>query len=452
MQPTAIPESPRLPVVGGTLHYVHDPLGYLEDAARLGDLVKMQFFRKAAWIVSDPVLIDQVLVKNAANFHKDMFARTLRSVIGDGLLTSEGDFWKRQRRLIQPAFHREHIAAYAQIMTDHAARSVAGWRDGQSLDVHGALMELTAQIVTACLFGTSAGDVGEVGASIDAVMERFSNPLFLMFPGASNLPLPINRRFREAAPRLDRIVRGFIEERRRKLAEGESASASVSHDLLAMLLEARDEDGSSMSDQQVRDEVLILFLAGHETTALALSWTLHELSLNPGVERRLHDELARVLGSRAPTFDDLPKLEYAGRVVHEALRLHPPAWSLGRESLAPFELAGQRFEAGSWIWILPWTVQRDPRWYSDPLAFRPERWEDGFAKKLPKFAYMPFGGGPRVCIGNQFALMEAVLVLATICQRFFLRTEPGHRVVPDPAITLRFKHGLRMTLTKRDAS
>jgi cytochrome P450 len=453
MQVAAIPESPRLPVVGGTLHYIHDPLGYLEDATRLGDLVKMQFFRKAAWLVSDPALIDQVLVKNAASFRKDMFMRTLKTVLGEGLLGSEGDFWKRQRRLIQPAFHRDHIAGYARIMTDHTTRAISRWRDGQSLDAHGALMELTAEIVTACLFGTSAGDVSEVGACIDAVMERFANPFFLMFPGAGDLPLPINRRFREAAPRLDRIVRGFIEQRRAKLRLGAGeGEAREDHDLLAMLLDARDDDGSSMSDQQVRDEVLILFLAGHETTALALSWTLHELSLNPGVERRLHDELTRVLGGRTPTFDDLPKLEYTARVVNEGLRLHPPAWSLGRESIAPFELGGQKFEAGSWVWTLPYTVQRDPRWFPDPLAFKPERWEDGLAKKLPKFAYMPFGGGPRICIGNQFALMEAALLLATICQRFFLRTEPGHRVVPDPAITLRFKHGLRMRLTAREAS
>jgi cytochrome P450 len=280
-------------------------------------------------------------------------------------------------------------------------------------------------------------------------MERFSNPLFLMFPAVSDLPLPVNRRFREAAPRLDRIVRGFIEQRRVEMKKGPGHEGK---DLLGMLLEARDEDGSSMTDQQVRDEVLILFLAGHETTALAMSWTLHELSLNPGVERRLHDELSRVLGGRPPTLADLPKLEYTARVVHESLRLHPPAWSIGRESIMPFELGGQRFEEGSWVWMLPWVIHRDPRFYPDPLAFRPERWEDGQKKKLPKFAYMPFGGGARVCIGNQFALMELTLVLATVCQRFFLRTEPGHRVVPDPAITLRFKHGLRMNLTKRDPS
>jgi cytochrome P450 len=443
MDAASYAEAPALPLFGGILHYVADSLGYLEDSARLADIVKIRFFSKPAWLVSDPVLVDQILVKNAAVFHKDRFLRTLKRVLGEGLLSSEGDFWKRQRRLIQPAFHRDRIVSYAKTMTDHTSRTLAGWRDGQALDVHHAFMGLTSDIVTDCLFGTSVGDVSEVAGCIEAVMERFANPLYLMVPKAGDLPIPMNRRFREAAPRLDRIVRGFIEERRR---QGTSAE---SRDLLAMLLEARDEDGGSMSDQQVRDEVLILFLAGHETTALALSWTFHELSLNPSVERRLHDELSRVLDGRTPTFDDLPKLDYTARVVSESLRLHPPAWSIGRESAQAFDLGGHHFEEGAWMWMLPYTIQRDPRWYPDPAAFKPERWVDGFAKTLPKLAYMPFGGGPRVCIGNQFALMELTLVLATIAQRFFLRTAPNHKVVPDPAITLRFKHGLAMTVTAR---
>ena len=440
----SLPESRRLPLVGATPLYARDPLGYLEDTARLGDIVKLHFFRRTAWLVTDPALVEQVLVKNASSFHKDIFNRSLKQVLGDGLLSSEGDFWKRQRRLIQPAFHREKIAGYAETMTKHTTRALEGWHDGQSLDVHHAMMELTAEIVTECLFGTAAGDVSEVAACIDTVMERFANPLFFAFPFLSHVPLPINTRFQEVVPRLDRIVRGFIEQRR---LAGDKAPKN---DLLAMLLDARDDDGSSMSDQQLRDEVLILFLAGHETTALTLSWTLYELAMNPGVERRLHDEISKVLGDRPPTLDDIPKLEYAARVVNESLRLHPPAWSIGRESIQDFELGGHRFDKGTWLWFLPYCIQRDPRWFSDPLAFRPERWEDGFAKKIPKFAYMPFGGGPRICIGNTFALMEAVLLLTTIAQRFWLRTVPGYKAVPDPAITLRFKHGLRMTLTKRD--
>jgi cytochrome P450 len=441
MPTLAIPESRHLPFVGALPFYFRDPLHYLETESRKGDIVRMRTLGKSAWLVSEPTLIDQVLVKSAPLFQKDVFLRGLKTVLGEGLLASSGDFWKRQRRLIQPAFHRDRIAGYAKVMTDHASRAVATWRGGQSLDIHHELMSLTAEIVTACLFGTTAGDVSEVAACIEIIMQRFSNPLYLALPKLGTLPLPSNRRFQEVAPRLDRIVRGFIEERRK---------GDLGHDLLGMLLAARDDDGSSMSDQQVRDEVLILFLAGHETTALSLSWTLHELALNPEVEHRLHEELARVLGGREPTFEDLPRLEYTARIVTESLRLHPPAWSVGRESIERFDLGGHSFEKGAWIWIPTWAIHRDARWFPEPLAFRPERWEDGLAKKIPKFAYHPFGGGPRICIGNQFALMETSLLLATLCQKFWLRGEPGHRVVADPAITLRFKHGLRMTLTARD--
>jgi cytochrome P450 len=445
-----IPEGRHVPFLGSTPFYARDPVGYIEDTVRLGDIARLQFFGKTISLISDPALVDQVLVKSAPLFQKDMLLRSLKALLGEGLLTSEGDFWKRQRRLIQPAFHRDRIAGYAEIMTEHTTRAISRWHDGQSLDVHHELMQLTAEIVTACLFGTSAGDVAEVASCLDVAMERFTNPLLFAFPRLTELPLPINRRFNEAVPRLDRIVRGYIEARRAQSSKSEPSGGKP--DLLSMLLDARDEDGSRMSDQQVRDEVLILFLAGHETTALALSWTLHELALNPGVERRLHDELSRVLGDRPPTFADLPQLEYTARVVNESLRLHPPAWSIGREAAAPLELGGHAFDKGAWIWLMTWTMQRDPRWFSDPLAFRPERWEDGFAKKIPKHAYMPFGGGQRVCIGNQFALMETTLVLATIAQRFWLRSEPGHKVEPELAITLRFKHGLRMNITRRDAA
>ncbi len=438
-----IPRAPYLPVVGGLLHYLRNPLSYLEHAAKLGDIVEIRLFRQRAILLSDPAAIEQVLLKSASHFQKDAFLRALKRLLGEGLLTSEGEFWKRQRRLIQPAFHRDKIASYADIMTHHTTRVVDGFVDGAAVDVHQVMMGLTAEIVTKCLFGTSAGDTSEVEECLALVMKRSSNPFLVLVPILEKLPLPINRRFREVTARLDAIVRGFIAQRR---ALGPDAKVN---DLLTMLLEAKDEDGTHMSDQQVRDEVLVLFLAGHETTALAMSWTFYELSKNPAVEAKLQNELDRVLGGRVPTFADLPRLEYTARVVQESLRLHPPAWSTGRESIDTVELAGQRLPPGTWIWIVPYTLHRDARWFDEPRAFRPERWEDGLAKRLPKFAYMPFGGGPRICIGNQFALMESALLLATIAQRYSLRMVPGHRVVADPAITLRLKHGLAMTLHKR---
>jgi cytochrome P450 len=446
-----LPRGRRAPIVGGFFHYLRDPLAYLEESATRGDVVQLDFFRKRAFLVSDPALIDQVLVKNPASFRKDVFMQGLKTLLGEGLLGSEGEFWKRQRRLIQPAFHREHIARYASIMVSHASRAVERWRasaerGGAVIDAHHELMVLAADIVTECLFGSTVGDASEVGKCLESVMERFGDPMFLFVPQLAKVPLPVNRRYAEAAARLDRIVRDFISRRRALGAD------APSDDLLAMLLAAQDEDGSRMSDTQVRDEVLILFLAGHETTALALGWTLFELSEHPEVERELHAELVRVLGDRVPTFADLPELKTTSHVVHEGLRLHPPAWSIGREAIAPVEIGGRRFEAGAWLWFLPWVVHRDARWYADPLAFRPERWADGLAKRLPKMAYLPFGGGPRVCIGNQFALMEATLLLATIARRVRLRAETPSRVAPKPSITLRFAHGLRMVVTPQTSS
>lgn len=443
MDPTPLPQARALPLVGSALHYFRDPLGFLLRTAQQGDLVEMRFMHQRAWLVSDPARIEQILVKNPHNFQKDVFLRELKRVLGEGLLTSEGDFWKRQRRLIQPAFHRDRIAGYGRIMVEHAAKMIEGWRDGEVLDLHHAMMATTADIVVRALFGDSAGDTREVAWCIETLMERFADPMYLMVPFMEHLPLPANRRVREVAPRLDAIVRGFITRRR---ALGATAPQD---DLLAMLLAAQDDDGARMNDQQVRDEVLVLYLAGHETTALALSWTFHALSQNPVAEQKLHAELDAVLGGREPTFDDLPRLRYTDCVVRESLRMYPPAWALGREAIAPFELDGRRFETGAWMWMIPWTVHHDARWYPDPWAFKPERWEGDAAKRLPKFAYMPFGGGPRVCIGNQFAMMEAVLMLATIARRFALRAVPGERVVPEASITLRFKHGLRMKAARR---
>ncbi len=442
MHTTALPRSPALPLVGSAFHYLKDPLGFLEATAQRGPVVEMRFVHKRAWLLSDLDAIEQVLLKGASGFMKDVFLRELKRVLGEGLLTAEGARWKRQRRLIQPAFHRERIAGYGRTMVDHGERMLAGWRHGATVDVHRAMMSLTADIVTAALFGSDVADAREVAWCLDAVMERFGDPLFLLVPAIDRLPLPANRRFREAAPKLDAIVRGFIARRK---AMGDPAPGD---DLLAMLLNARDDDGSRMDDRTVRDEVLILFLAGHETTALALSWTFHLLSQHPEVERRLHDELDAVLAGRAPTFEDIPRLKYAECVVHEALRIYPPAWAIGRESTEGFDLAGRRFEKGTWVWITPWTLHRDPRWFPDPMRFAPERWEDGLAKRLPRFAYLPFGGGPRICIGNQFAMMEAVLLLATIARRFSLRTATP-RVEPEASVTLRFKHGLSMTLSER---
>lgn len=442
-QPAAIPQAPKLPLVGSMLHYARGPLRFLEGVARQGPIVEMDFIRYRAWLINDPTLVEQVFVRSAGVMQKDVFLRALKSLLGEGLLSSEGDFWKRQRRLIQPAFHRERIAGYGAVMVEHTAKMLDGWRDGETLELHHAMMALTADIVTRALFGDDVGDTRDLASCIDAVVSRFADPKFILVPSLANAPLPSNRRLREVSARLDGIVRGFITRRRAMGAAGPD------DDLLAMLLAAQDDDGARMSDQQVRDELLILFLAGHETTALALSWTFHLLAQHPEAERALHAELDEVLGDREPTVDDLPRLKYTGFVVHETLRLYPPAWSLGRESTEPFELEGHRFPAGAWFWVLPWTMHRDPRFFTDPLEFKPLRWENSFAKTLPRGAYIPFGTGPRICIGNQFALMEATLLLATVARRFSLRAVAEPVVEAEPSITLRFKRGIRMTAVAR---
>lgn len=437
-------QPPRLPLFGSMLHYLADPLRFLEQVAPLGPVVPIQFAHRKLWLLNDPALIEQVLVKQAASMKKDTFIRDLKELLGEGLLTSDGDFWKRQRRLIQPAFHREHIAGYGAIMVDHTRRMLDGWpTTSATIDLHHAMMSLTADIVTHALFGGDAGDTREVAWCIETVMARFGNPLYMMVPGYAKLPLPANRRIKRAAERLDAIVHGFITRGRQAPRDTERP------DLLSMLLDAQDEDGATMTDKQVRDEVLILFLAGHETTALAVSWTFHLLAHNPEVERKLHAELAAVLEGRLPGFADLPKLAYCERIIQESLRLYPPAWSLGRDTRVPVEIEGHHFDAGSWLVMIPWTLHRDPRWFPEPERFWPERWEDGYAKKLPKGAYVPFGAGPRVCIGNQFAMMEAVLLLATIAQRYELGAIPQQKVVPEPSVTLRFKHGLSMRARRR---
>lgn len=440
------PVARGLPVVGVLPEFARDRLGFLERVAREeGDVVELRFKPVfTSYFVNDPALIEQVLVKNAANFTKDVFLQQLRVWLGMGLLTAEGDFWKRQRRLLQPSFHRERIASYARVMVDRSERAARAWRDGEVFDVHEALMKLTAEIVGETLFGSDVGNVGEeVSHALEAVMRFYANPVLQVFPVLQRVPLSINRDYLAGVRRIDAIVREIVRERRATRRAGEG------NDLLSMLLAVQDEDGSRLTDEQVRDEALTIFLAGHETTALALSWSFYLLSENPGVERKLHAELDAVLGERGPTLEDLPKLKYTDAVVHEALRLYPPAWTLGRESIAPFDLGKYHFPAGAWLWFAPWVTHRDPRWFDDPLAFKPERWEDGLAKRLPKFAYYPFGGGPRVCIGNQFALMEAVLVLATIARRFSLRTVDRAHVEPFPSVTLRFKRGLRMRVSQR---
>jgi cytochrome P450 len=414
---------------------------FLQWAREFGDI----FYYRAAWLhvyfLNHPDLIESVLIRNHQSLQKDRVLRNSRWFFGQGLLTSEGDFWLRQRRLSQPAFHRERVAAYARIMTDYTEQTLADWKPGEVRDLHHEMMQLTLRIVVRALFNVEAEQTGIISAALNALMRNATGIRMLLPPMARYLPTPAMIEFRRAVRHLDQTVYHIIERRR--------ADNRDSGDLLSMLIQVQDEDGTRMTDRQLRDEVLTFLLAGHETTALALSWTWHLLAQHPEIEQKLHSELNRVLCGRAPAFSDLPALPYTDSVIKESMRLYPPAWSLARTVISEIEVRGYRIPAGSNLVMSQWIMHRDPQYFSNPESFRPDRWLDERSRKLPRFAYFPFGGGPRQCIGAAFAQMEAVLLLATIAQRFRLRAVPEHEVIPVPSFTLRPKHGMRMTLEKR---
>ncbi len=445
-----LPPGPRgLPLLGEALSFGRDPLGYLSAAARTyGDVVRIPFGTQHFTLVAHPAQIEEVLVTQSRGFPKEDIEQ-LRGTLdyllfGTGLLTSNGDFWLRQRRLAQPAFHRQRIAAYAQVMVAHTEQMLARWRPGQSFDLHDEMMALTLQIVAETLFGADTGsDTATIGRALGVVMDISADTLGQPFQPPVSWPTPSNLRFRRAVAELERIIGRIVAERR--------ASGEDKGDLLSMLLHARDEEGNGMSDRQVRDEAITLFLAGHETTALALSWTFYLLGQHPAAEARLAAELASVIGERAPTMEDLPRLPYAGLVLKESMRLYPPAWTLSmRQAAEETTVGGMRIPKGETVMLSQWVTHRDPRHFAEPERFLPERWEDGLEGRLPRFAYFPFGGGQRLCIGQSFALMEATLIIAAIMRRFKVELAPGWRATPQPSITLRPKEGVRVTLRARD--
>jgi cytochrome P450 len=432
---------------GAVAAFRRDQLGFYEACFRdYGDVVETTMGPFRMLLIYHPDAIDELLVARNRDFVKSPGVRLLRPLLGDGLLLSEGDTWLRQRRLVQPAFHRQRVAGYGEVMAAYAARHVAGWRDGAVVELYAEMMSVTQAIVGKTLFDAevSGGDAGNVAEAARLLAEDFAARLASATQRfiPAWLPTPRNVRSARAIRRIDAIVERIIAARR--------ASGDDRGDLLSMLLQAQDaDDGSRMTPRQVRDEVMTLYLAGHETTAVTLAWTGYLLAQHPEVDARLAAELAEALGERPPTVGDLPRLRYADMVVTEAMRLYPPAYALGRQATRPSELAGRPVTKGDIIAAPTWVVHRDMRWFEAPLEFRPERWADGLAQRLPRFAYFPFGGGPRQCIGNAFAQMEAVLILAAIAQRFRLSLVPGQRVTPTPYVTLRPEPGIQMRLARR---
>jgi len=431
--------------VGNAFEPRGDPIGYFTKCIRkYGDIVFLRFLGVPLCLLNRPDCIESVLVTQHNNFEKSKDYRALRRVLGNGLLTSEGEFWRRQRKLVQPAFHHERIAAYTEVMVAYTERMLASWKDGQGLDVHEAMMRLTLDIVAKTLFDTDVSrEAEDVGAALQFLMGKFMRQAAFAFLLPASIPIPTTRRLRRAVGQLDKVIYEIIRRRR--------ASGTMSGDLLSVLLQAQDDEGLSMTDRQLHDEIMTLFLAGHETTANALSWTWLLLGQHPEVEEKLVEELQRVLGGRAPTASALPRLTYTEMVLREAMRLYPPVWVIGRRALAPFRMGNYELPAETNVVMSQLITHRDAKYFPEPERFDPDRWRPNDPRNLslPRFAYFPFGGGPRVCIGAGFSMMEAVLLLATIAQKFKLTLVPGQTIEKLPSVTLRPKSGVRVILRRR---
>lgn len=438
------PPGPKPHLVIGNIPLAgHDPLGtFARWAAEYGDI----FYYRAAWLhvyfLNRPDLIEYVLVRNPQNFLKDRVIQNSRWLLGNGLLTAEGDHWKRQRRIIQPAFGRERIASYARFMTDSAEQMLTSWEPGSVVNIHREMMHVTLQVVVRALFGLETVETKVISHALNTVMLNSVGGRLLLPPSSRFLPLPGMRKVRSAVRVMNNAVYQILRDRRRK--DGEAAS-----DLVSILMDARDDEGRQMTDEQVHDEVLTFLLAGHETTALAVSWAIYLLGGNIEGEGRLHEEVDRVLASRIPAMDDIPSLIFAEKVIKETLRLYPPAWSVARTAINEFELDGYQIPGGSNIVMSQWIMHRDSRFFPDPDKFDPDRWGTAACQNLPRFAYFPFGGGPRQCIGASFALTEALLVLATVVRRFRLVPVNQQPVPPVPSLTLRPKDPILMRIEAR---
>jgi cytochrome P450 len=426
-----------------------DPTGvFLNAARRFGEVVYFRIGPRRGYLITNPADVRHVLQDNARNYHKSPLYDKLRLFIGNGLLTSEDDFWLRQRRIAQPAFARHRIAALASVMADAAREAADGWQAvaarGEPVDVGEEMMRLTRTVVLRALLGA---DLGELGSNLDrawTIINEHIGKSFWAIGFADRLPTPNQRRFHAARAVLQRAVDHIIAERRR--------TPSDSADLISMLMSARDEEtGEAMTDEQLRVEVTTFLLAGQETTSLALTWTWYLLSRHADARQRLEEEIDAVLDGRPPDYSDLVNLPYARQVIDEAMRLYPPAWGFSRQAQTDDILGGFHLPRGWLAFVLPYVLHRLPAFWPEPDRFDPDRFLPEPSADRPKFVYLPFGAGPRQCIGNHFALVEAHLVIASLAQRYRLHLVPGHKVEPWPLITLRPRFGMRMIVERRDA-
>ncbi|WP_372366935.1 cytochrome P450 [Candidatus Uabimicrobium sp. HlEnr_7] len=417
-----------------------DLFGFFEKSvAEYGDIFKFNAFHIKCYVLNHPDYVEELLVKNHTKVRKPWDLRQLSVVLGKGLLTNEGKPWLKQRRAAQPSFQRQRIADYAESMVKHIKNTVDTWQDGQELDIHKEMMDVALYIAGETLFGTTIDNIERVGELLDLAMNQFAKMI-----GGAPLPLwfptPKNIKMRWLTYKFDFAIMEIIRERKKN---------PQSNDLLSHLINIKYEDGSPISDQQVRDEIITLIAAGHETTAITLSWTLYLITQHPKVKTQLFEEIDMVLQGKLPCADDMQKLPYTVAVIKEAMRFYPPAWGLGREVIEDIEIAGKKIEKNAQVFMLMYIMHRDPRFFENPNDFIPERWTPQFEKQLHRYAYFPFGGGPRLCIGNHFAMMEATLLLAYMLQQCDFELVKKHNVVMHPSVTLRPKNGIRVVIKKR---
>ncbi len=445
--------------------YSRDPLGFMTRCGReFEEIVPLQFGGELICLFTNPEHISEVL-KDRLLFVKAKDLRMLKGLAGNGLLTSEGDFWQRQRRLTQPVFLQQRINSYGTVMVDYTERMLQTWQEGQVLNVHDAMMHLTLDIVMKTIFGReiSEREADTVAQALDTAMNWFTIQMQVPSPGslktwinfgntvidralqlvgiAGERVSPIDRDYQNAITLLDQTIYTMLDQRRQSGVEGD--------DLLGMLMQIQDaDDGSRMSDRQLRDEAVTMILAGHETTANTLTWAWMLLAQHPHVRQEMVQELQTVLEGRSPTVADMSKLPYTNRVIKEVMRLYPTVSDITREATEDCKIGGYAIPKGTTILMSQWVMHRHPRYFEDPETFNPERWKNDLEKQLPRGVYFPFGDGPRVCIGKGFAMMEALLLLATIAQNFQLELVPGHPIELQPSVTLRPKHGIQVIMRK----
>ena len=438
------PPGPKGTLLGGNVRQFRAALlnFLLETAREYGPLASFRIGPRRVFLASGPDLIEQVLVTDAKHYIKHFGARAFKPVLGNGLVTSEGAFWHRQRKLIQPAFLKIRVQSYAQIMAELTDQMLDSWFPGKSVQIDYEFEALTSKIALKTLFDLEdSGDRQRFSGTLKLAFELMNVRLRRILKLPLWVPTPANLRLRGAVGELDRTVEGFIASGRSRRDAGD--------DLLSRLLVAQHEDGTRMSDLQLRDEAMTLYLAGHETTALTLAWSWYLLSQNPNVENELVSEWQHVLAGATPTADQLHRLPYTAAVIAESMRLYPPVYVIGREATDDLELGGYRVKRGYTVLMSQWVSHRDPRYFPEPEEFRPERWENGLAKRIPKFAYYPFGGGQRLCVGSSFALMEAAIILAAVGQRYRFTLDPDAVIGIKPQITLLPANGIPATLERR---